>query len=86
MADSDFKHAKIAEQVATEVVVKGLVERGAGGCLRSPTAGAPCFGQCCRTYDGLVGLYPNNRPPASVGPHGKVGPITGLLHGGKPIA
>jgi hypothetical protein len=33
MADSDFKHAKIAERVATEVVVKGLVERGAGGVL-----------------------------------------------------
>jgi predicted transcriptional regulator len=27
----DFKHAKIAEQVVTEVVVKGLIERDAGG-------------------------------------------------------
>jgi hypothetical protein len=29
----DFRHAKIADRVATEVVVKGLIERGAAGTL-----------------------------------------------------
>jgi hypothetical protein len=29
----DFRHAKIAEQVVTEVVVKGLIERDADGAL-----------------------------------------------------
>jgi Mn-dependent DtxR family transcriptional regulator len=29
----DFKHAKIAERVATEVVVKGLIERDPEGHL-----------------------------------------------------
>jgi hypothetical protein len=29
----DFKHAKIAEKVVTEVVVKGLIERDTGGHL-----------------------------------------------------
>jgi hypothetical protein len=29
----DFKHAKIAQRVATEVVVKGLIERDAAGHL-----------------------------------------------------
>jgi hypothetical protein len=29
----DFKHAKIAERVATEMVVKGLISRDAGGVL-----------------------------------------------------
>ena len=29
----DFKHAKIAEKVVTEVVVKGLIERDAAGHL-----------------------------------------------------
>jgi hypothetical protein len=33
MADSDFKHAKIAERVATEVVVKGLITLDTGGQL-----------------------------------------------------
>jgi hypothetical protein len=71
----DFKHAKIAEKVVTEVLVKGLIERAPQGISRSRTAGGSCSGQCCRTYDGLVGLYPNNRLPASVGPDGKAGPI-----------
>jgi hypothetical protein len=29
----DFRHAKIADRVATEVVVKGLIERDAAGAL-----------------------------------------------------
>jgi hypothetical protein len=29
----DFKHAKIAEKVVTEVLVKGLIERDAAGHL-----------------------------------------------------
>jgi hypothetical protein len=29
----DFRHAKIADKVATEVVVKGLIERDTGGDL-----------------------------------------------------
>jgi hypothetical protein len=29
----DFKHAKISERVATEVLVKGLIERNAAGHL-----------------------------------------------------
>jgi hypothetical protein len=32
-AGIDFKHAKIAEKVVIEVVVKGLIERDAGGHL-----------------------------------------------------
>jgi hypothetical protein len=32
-SEIDFKHAKIAEQVVTEVVVKGLIERDADGAL-----------------------------------------------------
>jgi hypothetical protein len=32
-AGIDFKHAKIADKVTTEVVVKGLIERDAGGHL-----------------------------------------------------
>jgi hypothetical protein len=32
-AGIDFKHAKIAERIATEAVVKGLAERDAGGRL-----------------------------------------------------
>jgi hypothetical protein len=32
-AGIDFKHAKIAEKVVTEVVVKGLIDRDAAGTL-----------------------------------------------------
>jgi predicted transcriptional regulator len=32
-SEIDFRHAKIAEQVVTEVVVKGLIERDADGAL-----------------------------------------------------
>jgi predicted transcriptional regulator len=32
-AGIDFKHAKIAERVATEIVVKGLIERDTAGAL-----------------------------------------------------
>ncbi len=32
-SEIDFRHAKIADKVATEVVVKGLAERDTGGAL-----------------------------------------------------
>jgi hypothetical protein len=32
-SEIDFGHAKIAERVVTDVVVKGLIERDAGGTL-----------------------------------------------------
>jgi len=32
-AGIDFRHAKIADRVAIEVVVKGLIDRGTGGQL-----------------------------------------------------
>jgi hypothetical protein len=48
----DFKHAKIAERVAIDVVVKGLIDRASGERSFSPTAAVQCCGRCCRTYDG----------------------------------
>jgi hypothetical protein len=49
-AGIDFKHAKIAEPVATEIVVKGLIDRDAAGVLALTDRGL-CCGRCCRTYE-----------------------------------
>ena len=80
----EFKHAKNAERVMTDMLVKGLLECDSGGHSRA--AGASCRRRCCRTYDGLVALYPNNSLPAGGGPDGKVGPVNEPARAGERCA
>jgi hypothetical protein len=56
------------------MVVKSLIERDAGGHVALTDRGRAVLRAMLPTYNGLVGLYPNNRPPAALGPDGKVGP------------
>jgi hypothetical protein len=58
----DFKHVKIAEPVATEAVVKGLIERGAAARLARAV-----LRSMLPDFDNLVGSHPNNRLPAGSG-------------------
>jgi hypothetical protein len=82
-SNTDWKHTAIPGEIVTTMVVKGLIERDAAGQLALTECGGAVLRACCRTYDGLVSLYPNNRLPASVGPTARLGQnLTSAMHQG----
>jgi hypothetical protein len=60
-SNTDWKHSAIPGEIVTTMVVKGLIDRDAGGALTLTDRGRAVLRQCCRTFEAPLRRFRRGR-------------------------